>query len=193
DEQHKRSHHAATYLPRLAAKAAQNLRSATYQPRFHERIRVQVDLASIRPNVPAPKDIQAFWGTFAWADNPWIPDSNAPSLQRSKYDRIKVTSIANLSIVRASEDVYEVRVPTADGFPAGHTIAKLERWLIAILLSSPRLDIGQQLGRPPALVLRRPPSLSTSYTWSVEVEGSTVRGISNNGSATLMLEQKPRH
>ncbi|EGZ27859.1 hypothetical protein PHYSODRAFT_477298, partial [Phytophthora sojae] len=151
---------------------------------------------------PAPEEIQALWGTFAWADNPWIPDSNAPSLQRSKYDRIKVTSIASLSIVRASEDVYEVRVPTtpstfksvvptAGGFPAGHTIAKLERWLIAILLSSPRLDIGQLLGRPPALVLRRPPSLSNSYTWSVEVEDSTVRGISNNGSATIVLEHRP--
>ncbi|KAE8879997.1 hypothetical protein PF005_g25063 [Phytophthora fragariae] len=56
-----------------------------------------------------PENIQAFWGTFAWADNPWIPDSNAPSLQRSKYNRIEVTPTASLGIVRTARDIYEAR------------------------------------------------------------------------------------
>ncbi|KAE8880879.1 hypothetical protein PF011_g2852 [Phytophthora fragariae] len=139
-EQHERQKLAAVYVPRLAAVAEKNPRSATYQPISREPIIVEVDLNYIPPRQLESPELKAFWGTFTWDDNPWIPDSNVPVLLRTKYDRIAVTSPTSLEIIRTAWSTYSVRVPTAPGFQEGHTIAKLERWLIAILLHSPRIQ-----------------------------------------------------
>ncbi|EGZ30440.1 hypothetical protein PHYSODRAFT_472961, partial [Phytophthora sojae] len=171
-EQHERQELSAVYVPRLAAAAGQLARSATYQPRSLGKITVEVDLGGLPSNRLEIPELTAFWGTFAWADNPWIPDSNKPVLSRAKYDRIAVASIASLEIVRTHRTTYTVRVPTAPGCQAGHTIAKLERWLIAILLHPPRIEVGEQLGRAPQLQLQKPPRLTQSYVWSVEAGGS---------------------
>ncbi|KAE9150622.1 hypothetical protein PF006_g5001 [Phytophthora fragariae] len=188
-EQHERQKLAAVFVPRLAAVAGKNPRSATYQPRSREPIIVEVDLNDIPPRQLESPELKAFWGTFTWADNPWIPDSNVPVLLRTKYDQIAVTSVTSLEIIRTARSTYSVRVPTAPGFQEGHTIAKLERWLIAILLHSPRIQVGEQLGRAPPLQLRKPPQLTPRFSWTAEGDAIVV-GTSEAGNSTIKLQQQ---
>ncbi|EGZ18969.1 hypothetical protein PHYSODRAFT_403067, partial [Phytophthora sojae] len=177
-------------LPVLAAQAASQLPQPTYQPTFRELLEVKVRLDGIPLLQPLNAELHAFWGTFAWVDNPWIPDSNAPTLQRRKYDRIEVTSLRSSEITRTGVDTYTVRRPTAYDKEAGHTAAKLQRWLLVILLCSPRLNIGAVLGAFPPLQLRRSPTLSQTYTWSWVGDGLIV-GTGVTDSTTIPLRQQP--
>lgn len=126
-----------------------------------------VDLEPIPTIRRPPGEILAFWGEFTWADNPWLPDSNAPRLAHKKYARIESTPLSKLAITRSGKATYTVQVPTETQYEEGRTVAKLERWVIAILLSSPKLQIGEALGRRPQLTLRGAPKLQHTYEWKV--------------------------
>ncbi|KAG6944155.1 hypothetical protein JG687_00018016 [Phytophthora cactorum] len=136
---------------------------------------------------PPPPELQAFWGTFTWADNPWFPDSNAATLSRRKYNRIEVTRIAIFLITRRGADFYTVQVPTAAEWKVGHTATKLQRWLLVVLLCSPRLKIGEQLGAP--LQLRHQPDMSSHYEWKLPVSGA-IEGTEQVQQAIIVLHQR---
>lgn len=140
DEAQIRCFHVSKYLPQLAATVAKGSRSATRKLQPNERLVVEANLDAIQPVQPPPEEIVSFGGTFSWADNPWIPDSNAPRLVRAKYNRIQETTISRLERYRSGRSTYTVTVPRADTDTARHTVAKLERWTITIFLCSPRLN-----------------------------------------------------
>ncbi|KAG6953147.1 hypothetical protein JG688_00012965 [Phytophthora aleatoria] len=104
---------------------------------------------------------------FWWAENPWIPDSNARSLLHRKCNRVAVTTISSLAITRTGRTQYTVRPPLAPEFPIGDTVAKLQRWILAILLCSPRVKIEERIGATSPLAIRRPPGLSQPYQWTL--------------------------
>ncbi|OWZ17931.1 RxLR effector protein [Phytophthora megakarya] len=187
-EQEGRQKLARSELQRLAATAAFSTCNLKYQPADGETLRIAVDLESIVQRHPPAREIIDFWGSFSWANNPWLPDSNAPVLTRKKYYRIEETSIEELAIMRTSHDVYNVTVRTALGCTVGHSVAKLQRWLLAILLGSLRIPIGGKLGQPPRLMLRLPPALRFEYNWTTD--GGMVRGTTIDGKAEITLQQQ---
>eukprot|EP00644_Phytophthora_capsici_P016607 jgi/Phyca11/122244/e_gw1.47.176.1 len=188
DEVQIRRLHVSTYLPQLAVTAAKGSRSATRTLQPNERLVVKAKLEAIPPVQPPPEEIESFWGTFSWADNPWIPDGNAPRLTRVKYNRIQETTISRLEIYSSGRSTYTVTVPGVNTDTTGHTVAKLERWTIVILLCLPRLNIGETLGTPPPLRLRRPPRLKESYMWTVVGPGR-ISGADPEGGALIVLHQ----
>lgn len=115
--------------------ATRTLRSLAYQPASNEVLAVNVELKDSPLASSIPPEIEAFWRAFTWVNNPLIPDGNALVLTRRKYARIQVTAIDYLEITRMTRKRYPARVPTAPGYSVGHTVAKLQRWLIAIILS----------------------------------------------------------
>ncbi|KAL3665867.1 hypothetical protein V7S43_009291 [Phytophthora oleae] len=182
----RRCQYVSAHLPGLAASAANNPRSATRKPTQGEVLEIQADLDAIEAPPALPKEIHTFWGAFSWANNPWIPDSNAQHLASRKYDGIEDMPIEDLHIQRTGRTTYSVRVPPVPGGAAGHTVAKLERWAFA---SSPRVNVGDCLGKSPPLALRRPPQLRQEYFWQV-VDMTSVMGWSADGEASIELEQQ---
>ncbi|KAF1778348.1 hypothetical protein GQ600_12337 [Phytophthora cactorum] len=127
-------------------------------------------------------------GELAWSGNPWIPDRNATFLSRRKYDRIEVTKLSHLAVTRIDKDRYSATIPTAAGYLEGHTVATLERLVIAILLNSPRLATGDRLGAPPSFSLRRPPKLRQIYLWHL-TDHQAITGKVHGGDAEIVLRQ----
>ncbi|KAL3665364.1 hypothetical protein V7S43_009403 [Phytophthora oleae] len=93
----------------------------------------------------------------------------------------------DLEITRASENMYTVKVLAS--VDTGHTTAKLERWVLAILLCSPRLQVGEQLGTNPRIKLRNPPDAWSLIKWTLQETG-VVTGVSQNGGTTWCLRQR---
>ncbi|GMF53203.1 unnamed protein product [Phytophthora fragariaefolia] len=86
---------------------------------------------------PPPLHIQQAWHTWTWADNPWVPDVNKPTVARRTYHMIAVTAMQQLAVSRDSSRTYTVRIPKA--IPNGrlHRVATLARWAVAILYAAP--------------------------------------------------------
>eukprot|EP00644_Phytophthora_capsici_P019378 jgi/Phyca11/132495/e_gw1.173.8.1 len=105
-----------------------------------------------------------------------------------KFEGIENTQIQNLQLQRIGQDTYTVRVPLIPEGVAGHTLAKVERWALAILLSSPRIKVGERVGQPPPVSLRRPPRLRREFNW--QVEGTKIIGWATSGEASIQLEQQ---
>ncbi|KAG6943744.1 hypothetical protein JG687_00018268, partial [Phytophthora cactorum] len=89
-----------------------------------------------RASIPSRRN-NSVWGKFLWPENPGIPNVTAQCLPRRKLIRIQVTSIQQLNIMKTEPAVYTCRVSTNSGFDRGHTVAKMQRWLVTILLTSP--------------------------------------------------------
>ena len=129
----------------------------------------------------------AFWPTYSWADN---PDQQGNVLTPRKYDRIQPCTLAELQLQRIDDRKYSFVIP-----PAGtkmHQQAKLRRWGLAILLSAPRLDIGEGLQVRNQLLPRHPQQLVHVYAWEYvtmgHVRGTMVDNASSQGSV-IQLEQ----
>eukprot|EP00644_Phytophthora_capsici_P008771 jgi/Phyca11/131835/e_gw1.118.35.1 len=189
-DQDCRRRYVSTHLPGLVTVAAGNPRSATRKPTTGEVVEITANLDAIEAPPPLPQEIRTFWGVFSWADNPWIPDGTAPYLATSKFDGIQSMSIKDLQIQRIGETTYAMRNPPIPAGALGHTIAKIERWALAIILSSPRIKVGERIGQAPPISLRRSPALRQSYKWQVAETTSTVIGWAKGGKATIQLEQQ---
>ncbi|OWZ07213.1 RxLR effector protein [Phytophthora megakarya] len=176
------------YLPGLIDTAAAHTPQPMLQPAAGDTIQVEADFTSIPHHKLLSPEYEAFWGTFAWAENPWIPELAAPFLSRAKYDKLQVTSIKGLGIVRKGITTYEMRLPLVVG--KGHTVAKLTRLILAVLLSSPRIGIGEKLGELPPLKLRHAPEDVREVSWTVQAD-RTVRGTLDNGGEQILATQRP--
>ncbi|KAL3671121.1 hypothetical protein V7S43_004303 [Phytophthora oleae] len=186
EEAEKLQNYVQMNLPALIDTAARNTRSATYQPGKNEVLRVEVSLEHIAPHHLLPEELQNFWGQFSWAENPWISELSAPVLSRTKYRDIADVSLEELAITRVTANMYTVKVLT----PAvrSHSTAKLERWVLAILLCSPRLEVGDQLGANPRIKLRNPPAEWSEIKWTM-AENGDVTGTAPDGDQQWQLQQ----
>ncbi|KAF4029963.1 hypothetical protein GN244_ATG18280 [Phytophthora infestans] len=184
-----RQHLIKNELRHLAEAASWSLSSKTYQPESTKSVSVSIYLAAIPEPPSLPEAIEAFWGKFSWAENPWIPDEMIPCLKSTKYNSIQVTSIEQLKIVRAAAAVSTFTLPAREGCLRGHTVAKLHRWMVTILLTSPRVQVGEQVGGLRRLQLRDALQLSQQYTWT-RLDQQTVQGEVYSDGRSVVLEQQ---
>ncbi|KAE9273288.1 hypothetical protein PR003_g29950, partial [Phytophthora rubi] len=112
---------------------------------------------------------ERFWPTYSWADNPWILDAKGKTLTGKVYDKIRRCSLAELEIQRIGRWTYSFVIPEANG--GMHQQAKLRRWAIAILLSSPPIEIGKGLQVNAEMQLRHQPKLEHTYRWECTAPG----------------------
>ncbi|OWZ03348.1 hypothetical protein PHMEG_00024938 [Phytophthora megakarya] len=134
-----------------------------------------------------PEETVAFWGTFSWAENPWIPETSAPVLTKAKYSHVLQTSIRDLTITRRMASSFPVQIHRPN--QAGHTTAKLERWILVILLCSPRVAIGERVGQAPPIQLRLPPDCLKTTIWE-KTAAATMEGFSTDWSLHIQLRQR---
>lgn len=118
-----------------------------------------------------PEMIQSFWHTFVWSANPWIRDQSGRMLTRPAYDRIAVCTLARMGITRTGPAEYVITIPRPTHPPRSHSMAKLRRWVTALLLSSPDIPIGSIQGTHIPLRLRHAPTGMAPYAWSYQGGG----------------------
>ncbi|KAF1792345.1 hypothetical protein GQ600_23387 [Phytophthora cactorum] len=128
-----------------------------------EMIELKVNLEDVPAPASPPQEIAAFWGELAWS-----------AIHGSQIDR------------------YSATIPTAAGYLEGHTVATLERLVIAILLKSPRLATGDRLGAPPSFSLRRPPKLRQIYVWHLTDHSNHSGGAASGSEGRQQINEKTR-
>ena len=80
------------------------------------------------------QEIQQFWATFIWIENPWIRDQGSYMLARTEYNRIKDCTLKQLHVSRTGPAEFVLRIPVPQGQLGSHMDAKLQRWATALLL-----------------------------------------------------------
>jgi hypothetical protein len=136
--------------------------------------------------------IDTFWPTYSWENNPRIRDATGAVLKKSKYNRIRPYSLAELHIRRTAVGTYVMQIPTVAG--KMHRQVKLRRWGLAIVLSSPRMEIGEQLEVHNQIQLRHPTKLESTYRWEATTEGhahGTSTDRTTGGRSLIELGQQP--
>ncbi|GMF26083.1 unnamed protein product [Phytophthora fragariaefolia] len=119
------------------------------------------------PMDPPPLHIQQAWHTWAWADNPWVPDINKPTVARRTYHRIAVTAMQQLAVSKDFSCAYTVRIPKATPNGRLHRVVTLARWAVAILYAAPS-PTALTTGNPQGLVQLCHGSLMEGiYSWHV--------------------------
>ncbi|KAG4046586.1 hypothetical protein PC123_g18034 [Phytophthora cactorum] len=76
-----------------------------------------------------------------------------------------------------------------DWIRPGYAVANVQRWRIAILLTSPRVSAGEQVRGPQRLQLRHPPMIYETYTWTL-VGKCTIQGYSECSGWGIVLKQQ---
>ncbi|GMF56921.1 unnamed protein product [Phytophthora fragariaefolia] len=117
------------------------------------------------PMDPAPLHIQQAWHTWTWADNPWVPDVNKPTVARRTYHRIAVTAMQQLAVSRDLSRAYTVRVPKATPNGRLHRVATLARWAVAILYAAPSRAALTTGSHQAPVQLRHDSLMEGIYSW----------------------------
>ena len=118
-----------------------------------------------------PKEIQQFWVTLNWRENPWIRDQGSHMLPRTKHNRIVNCTLDQLHILRTGPAEFVLRVPVPQSQRVPHSDAKLRRWATSLLLLCPDLPIGKVLSSSPLLRLRQAPPGLRRYSWGLLGDG----------------------
>lgn len=89
------------------------------------------------------KEHATFWSTYSWEGNPWIRDTTVNMRKRNKLTRIRPCRLEELQIRRTAVNRYTMIIPTVVG--KMHRQDNMRKWGLAILLSSPVMEIGDEL------------------------------------------------
>lgn len=103
-----------------------------------------------------------FWETYSWAANPWIREVRTPELVARKYDRIPIMAIRDLRIQRLTSSAFGWQVISIGA--ESHTRAKISRWMSAIVVASPRIEVGQFIGDTSPITVCRGPNLIYEFS-----------------------------
>ena len=111
-------------------------------------------------------------------------------LMSTRYYQFQLCLIAKQHLQRIGCRTYSFVLATAG--TVTYQQAKLRRWGLAILLSAPSLEVGEELHVRTDLRLRHPPQMTQTYTWKHTMTGR-IRGVVVNSDqgrqSAIALEQ----